>query len=686
MTTAKQVDFLLAGYRHPTTNRPLAGGKVETFLDGTSTLSALWTDANKGGVATNPVVLDSSGKAEVYGDNIYKFRIYDWLGIFIEEITGLEYESVLKTKNEFDTIADLRLVSGTVANETATVLGYNAVGDGGGGPPRYWSEGQPPGTYVDNGGSIIVPTGGDGSAAWLCDAVLNAKEWGAVGDGLTVDSSAINNIIQTGLPAYFPAGIYICDQTINTADINIKLYGDTEEVSEIRFVNSGDGIIVTNTSEYKVFINNIRITTTQIDPGTCLTLDYSNFAVAPIERNTSYATLRDIHISGTDFQANGWSRGIVMDECQQPVLEHVYVIGRRDDTSSGAGQWWPGMDRGISFLSTKDKSPTDPYFLDVHIRYAESGFYSQGVMEGLRFDNCMVVACGYGINDDRREIVGPDTSDPWLSVAECHFNTGIRGIKSTYCYQGFITNSLFYQFSLVDDAYIGIDLDFGNDWKISSNHINGNSASVNDTIGIKLSRNNQSLVNDNVCVSIDKPVVLDALLGGIINCRIKDNVGYDALSDEIQTVYYENAASETLNPAVNNTGIIASYSNTGAGSVVPADIATTIATLGVNDGPANSKYRINIFTRVTKGASAGYTRLSVQKSSGTASVLFGVDATSIPVRIGEQGISETWGVAFSGIATKTTSGTLQIGIVALSENSQLTILSGDLQYLIERIL
>lgn len=192
MTTAKQVDFLLAGYRHPTTNRPLSGGKVETFLDGTSTLSALWTDSNKSGDATNPIILDSSGKAEVYGDNIYKFRIYDSSDIFIEEITGLEYQNVLKTKNEFATISDLRAVTGTVQNETAKALGYYNVGDGGGGPDRYWSEGQPAGTYVDNGGSIIVPTGGDGSAAWLWSyrGVVESAWYGLVNSD-TVDQTAL---------------------------------------------------------------------------------------------------------------------------------------------------------------------------------------------------------------------------------------------------------------------------------------------------------------------------------------------------------------------------------------------------------------------------------------------------------------------------------------------------------------
>jgi hypothetical protein len=66
-----------------------------------------------------------------------------------------------------DTIADLRLLTGSPGRSAVQVLGYYAAGDGGGGPVRHWVDGAAPGTYVDDGGATLVPTGGDGSAAWL---------------------------------------------------------------------------------------------------------------------------------------------------------------------------------------------------------------------------------------------------------------------------------------------------------------------------------------------------------------------------------------------------------------------------------------------------------------------------------------------------------------------------------------
>ena len=63
------------------------------------------------------------------------------------------------------TLAALRATDPSSAT-AIEMLGYYASGDGGDGV-FYSVTGAAAGTYVDNGGTIIVPTGGDGSAAWL---------------------------------------------------------------------------------------------------------------------------------------------------------------------------------------------------------------------------------------------------------------------------------------------------------------------------------------------------------------------------------------------------------------------------------------------------------------------------------------------------------------------------------------
>lgn len=75
------------------------------------------------------------------------------------------------------------------------VLAYYDFGNGGGGL-FYGAPSSAPGTYVENGGTVIVPVGGDGAAAWLrrTNGVFNVKDFGAKGDYPTTDDTeAIQN-------------------------------------------------------------------------------------------------------------------------------------------------------------------------------------------------------------------------------------------------------------------------------------------------------------------------------------------------------------------------------------------------------------------------------------------------------------------------------------------------------------
>ena len=57
--------------------RPLAGGSVYFYIPNTSTFKNTWQDEGKTILNTNPVVLDSSGQAIIYGDGQYRQVVYD---------------------------------------------------------------------------------------------------------------------------------------------------------------------------------------------------------------------------------------------------------------------------------------------------------------------------------------------------------------------------------------------------------------------------------------------------------------------------------------------------------------------------------------------------------------------------------------------------------------------------------
>jgi len=161
---------------------------------------------------------------------------------------GVTVQAPVLNTNSATSISALR---GTTPTNGATINvdGYYAAGDGGGGQ-FYAVTGAATGTYVDNGGTIILPTNGDGSSAWLrvYDGVINVKWFGAKGDGNTDDTNSIlaaatvcnaakrtglvASIFHPGLTLDFDSGTYYLGT--NAATIPI----------ECNVTHSGAGVLV----------------------------------------------------------------------------------------------------------------------------------------------------------------------------------------------------------------------------------------------------------------------------------------------------------------------------------------------------------------------------------------------------------------------------------------------------------
>lgn len=144
------------------TGAPLANGKIETYVSGSTTPKATYTDSTGLVANTNPIILDSAGRAAIWLDTGgYKFILKTSAGATIQTVDGIVGSGSGDQAGFVSTIADLRaLPSG--AYGYVHVSSYTTLGDGGEGD-FYWDDTS---TTADDKGIIIVPNSNPATGRW----------------------------------------------------------------------------------------------------------------------------------------------------------------------------------------------------------------------------------------------------------------------------------------------------------------------------------------------------------------------------------------------------------------------------------------------------------------------------------------------------------------------------------------
>lgn len=209
---------------------PLAGGKLYTYAAGTTTPLATYTDSSGGTPNTNPIILDSRGEANIWlGSAVYKFKL--------TTSTDVELWTVDNVQTDYaDALADL-----------AASGGSSLVG------------------FLQSGTSATART----VQSKLRDFV-SVKDFGAVGDGITNDTAAIQAAAiyckTNKKTLHFPAGTYLL--TPNQVDVGgIETFGDGANTI-LRSTGAAGAILKAEgnpASVYAGFINDTYIHDIQLD-------------------------------------------------------------------------------------------------------------------------------------------------------------------------------------------------------------------------------------------------------------------------------------------------------------------------------------------------------------------------------------------------------------------------------------
>ncbi|MBL4940047.1 MAG: hypothetical protein JKY81_00120 [Colwellia sp.] len=259
---------------------PSSGAKYFFFESNTSTPKNTYTDEALTTPNTNPVISDSNGLfPDIWlEDGQYKVRLTDKNDIQknpdadpISNLsssisTGPELDEIPINSNlRVDTIALLGQEEPTVNLQSILLNGHTNAGIGGG---EFFFDASDT-TSADNNGTIIVTSGGK---RWkrIYDGAVDVAWFGAIGDGVTKDSTAFQNAADTGdfhiseCPVYFlvgglsvPEGRTVTGQRVYTytafdvADIegkNAVVY----DTSESTFISWGEGCEIRHCSFHGV--------------------------------------------------------------------------------------------------------------------------------------------------------------------------------------------------------------------------------------------------------------------------------------------------------------------------------------------------------------------------------------------------------------------------------------------------
>jgi hypothetical protein len=287
----------VAGQFFDNNGNPLSGGKIFTYVAGTTTNQVTYTNATGAIAHTNPIILDSAGRVpsgEIWlTDGLqYKFVITDSNNVLIgtyDNIVGINSNFVnftnqqeIQTATAGQTVFTLTTMQYQPATNSLSVFvdGVNQYGPGAlyayvetNSTTVTFTAGLHVGAEVKfTTSSLNSSAGGDAfqisytppfvasvttNVGEKLEQTVSVKDFGAVGDDVADDTAAIQAAIDYGAPLgkaiYFPAGVYRTTQTVgilrtDPSQFGLHIVGENNIYTEIKADHSSGPVLALNRS------------------------------------------------------------------------------------------------------------------------------------------------------------------------------------------------------------------------------------------------------------------------------------------------------------------------------------------------------------------------------------------------------------------------------------------------------
>ena len=249
---------------------------------------------------------------------------------------------------------------------------------------------------------------------WYGPDFFNVKDYGAVGNGSTNDTTACQAAFTAAASAngtvYFPDGHYLITSALTcTVNTVMAVRGNSRFTSVIvQGTTSADGIVA-DLSSGNNLKNQIQISDLGFNvngatvAGTAITVTYGNTNIASNANNTG-SVVKNIWIwdsvSNNPSGSGGWTNGIKMVNCWNALVNDIQGYGNAPSYSLGSGA---GSGALIKFLSGTNYTITNILgyfwcnFIDLGPVSTSTAGQTQ-IAQGVTIDCVNIVECIEGIH------------------------------------------------------------------------------------------------------------------------------------------------------------------------------------------------------------------------------------------------------------------------------------------------
>lgn len=338
-----------------------------------------------------------------------------------------------------------------------------------------------------SGGSALVGflQAGTGAVARTAQAksrdFVSVKDFGAVGNGVANDTTAIQAAITASNSVYFPAGSYLITAAITGGNKSLSLIGDGIGVTNLVWSETGGLNLSFNNTLQKLTIANLSMQAAKAAAGTAIS------ALWPVTASSTHPScvLENIEIIPADGTTHYWTNGIILENAWNGKIDNVLIRGKNNSVD---------MNKAV-YLKTQSN---DFIISNLFVYFCKEAVSTDGTTEGTVWSNSKAVYVNYG------GVFAGSASAPGLNVRDVHISSLIAGIITNNKPQSCISGCLIYKRAESTAGWVGIQYSAGSDDTVTTDNcfvVEGGATGT--AAAIVLVAASRHLVSNNVGQNMD---------------------------------------------------------------------------------------------------------------------------------------------------------------------------------------